>query len=911
VNRANRAIGVGSGVAMAVAVAVILAALAPIAGAQTAEGIPAKPVAPRQQVDASQLTALPKQTRFVEAEYPADAKARGVEADVVLLLDVSATGKVDAANVSVPADPPGFGFDEAAVAAALQFEFEPARRGDTPIAVQITYRYRFTLKRAEPAPAPAAPAEAAPAPAAPRAPSVVNLAGTLRERGTRKPVAGVVVTVYREGREGEAAEPQGFEATSDATGEFVFYDLPPGTWTVAVRSGGYHRFDTSETIGSDERVDVTYHLEKTSYNPYDVTVTAPRPRKEVSRTSISREQIDTVPGGAGDPLAVVQNFAGVARAPIAGEIIVRGSSPKDTQVYIDGATVPLLYHFGGLKSVLPMAFLEGIDFYPGNFSPMYGHATGGILDVRIKEVRPERVGGTVDMSVLDVGMTVEAPIGDKGGIAIGARRSHVDAVLPAVIPDDSDIDLVTAPRYYDGQILASYRPAPAHDLRAMVLASDDSLKLLFENPADIDPNFEGNSFSTRSSFYRAIGSYRYAPSARFDNLLRVSGGTNWEKVSAGQFLLDFDFTTLQLRDAMRYQIGKRWTLTGGLDVGYARVNGVVHADAQGPPREGDRSDGDFGDEQLEVTINGDDYWFPAAFAEADLEPVDGLKLFPGVRVDYFEQTGETRVQPRFTARWQLDPRVAVKAGVGRYDQTPQFVETNRTFGNPDVEAERSIHYSAGVEWKPFPWLTLDATGFYKDLSHLVSRTDALVMDGGMTRPLRYDNGGEGRVYGAELVARHELAHNLAGWIAYTVSRSERRDSGATEDRLFDYDQPHILTAVATYFLPGNWQVGARFRLVSGNPETPVIGSVFNATADRYDPVYGPTNSGRVDAFHQLDVRIDKRWVFEDWMFNLYLDVQNVYNQANPEATAYSYDYTEAKPVRSLPILPILGLRAEL
>ena len=91
----------------------------------------------------------------------------------------------------------------------------------------------------------------------------------------------------------------------------------------------------------------------------------------------------------------------------------------------------------------------------------------------------------------------------------------------------------------------------------------------------------------------------------------------------------------------------------------------------------------------------------------------------------------------------------------------------------------------------------------------------------MPRPLIYDNGGTGRVYGMELVARHDFTNNFTGWLAYTLSRAERRDSGETEDRLFDFDQTHILTVVGSYLLPRNWQVGGRFRLVSGNPITPV------------------------------------------------------------------------------------------
>ena len=176
--------------------------------------------------------------------------------------------------------------------------------------------------------------------------------------------------------------------------------------------------------------------------------------------------------------------------------------------------------------------------------------------------------------------------------------------------------------------------------------------------------------------------------------------------------------------------------------------------------------------------------------------------------------------------------------------------------------------------------------------------------------MTYDNGGRGRVIGLEVVARRELAAGFVAWIAYTLSRSERLDSGQTDWRLFDYDQTHILAAVAAYDLPRHWRIASRFRYVSGNPQTPVLGSVFNSVTDAYDPVFGKVNSARQPPFLQLDVRLDKQWVFDRWLLDAYVDLQNATNHTNPEGIAYNYDYTQSKVSQGLPILPFLGLRAE-
>jgi len=883
------------------------------------EGVaPPRPPAD-QPVEATKLDKVPKQTKFVEAKYPKEAADENIEADVVLMLDINDSGKIDAVGIAEPAGgaAAGLGFDEAAMAAAQGFEFEPAEMGGKPIAVQIQYRYKFRLAAKAPpeaaAPDGGAPPDAGASPASspataavpPRAP-VVNFTGRLIERGTRLPIAEALVTVFRE----VDGKPVGFESPSDATGAFRFFDLSPGEWKVQVDTPGYYPYRTTEIVRAGEAIEAVYHVEKGSYNPYDVTVTATRPRKEVSRTVLAAAEIDKVPGTAGDPLAVIQNFAGVARAPLAGVLIIRGAAPEDSRVFVDGAEVPLIYHFGGLRSVIPVGILDSIEFYPGNFSPMYGRATGGIVDVQIKKLQPKKVGGYADISLLDSGVYLEAPLGDKGAIAIAGRRSYIDVILNAAVPGDASVGLTTAPRYYDFQLVASYRPKPAHDLRFFFLGSDDRLELLFRNPADIDTGLTGSSLGSSTSFYRSLTTWRYVPSPSFENTFRISQGRNWFKFNAGQLGFDLNLYTSHLRDTARTRWNDRFALSFGADVLFGKSDLFVKLPR--PPKEGEPMGGFDPSETLTTELDGQVIWSPAVFAELEWKPLPKLLVLPGLRVDYFQRVDELAVQPRLTARWEVVPGITVKGGAGLFIQEPDFDETDPVFGNPDLETERALHTSAGVEWKPRPHLSFDGTLFYKDLANLVSRTERLTTDGaGMMRPLNYDNGGSGRVYGAELVARHEFNANFTGWLAYTVSRALRRDTDASEDRLFDFDQTHILTAVGSYLLPRNWQIGARFRLVSGNPITPIVGSVFNADQDEYYPVYGRINSARNPLFQQLDVRIDKRWIYKSWVLNIYLDVQNIYNHANVEGLNYNYDFSESQRNTGMPIFPILGVRAEL
>ena len=96
-----------------------------------------------------------------------------------------------------------------------------------------------------------------------------------------------------------------------------------------------------------------------------------------------------------------------------------------------------------------------------------------------------------------------------------------------------------------------------------------------------------------------------------------------------------------------------------------------------------------------------------------------------------------------------------------------------------------------------------------------------------------------------------------------------------------------------YRLGRGWEAGVTFRLVSGNPDTPIIDSSLNAITGEYSPIFGRLNSIRNPAFNRLDLRVEKQWKFTAWKLALYLDVQNAYNAQNPEGIVYDYEYRQA------------------
>jgi hypothetical protein len=141
-------------------------------------------------------------------------------------------------------------------------------------------------------------------------------------------------------------------------------------------------------------------------------------------------------------------------------------------------------------------------------------------------------------------------------------------------------------------------------------------------------------------------------------------------------------------------------------------------------------------------------------------------------------------------------------------------------------------------------------------------------------------------------------------------RSELKDRPDGPWRLFGFDQTHILTFMLAGAWPRGWGLSIRFRLASGNPSTPYKGGIYDADADVYIGVPGKFNSERLPLFHQLDIRLDKKFVFKRWMLSLYLDVQNVYNHRASEFVSYNFNYTQRTYATGLPIIPSFGIKGE-
>lgn len=658
-------------------------------------------------------------------------------------------------------------------------------------------------------------------------------------------------------------------------------------------------------------------------------------RDEVSRQTLSTEELSKIPGTFGDPLRAIENLPGAARPPFnTGLFIIEGARPTDSRVYMQAAEVPQLYHYGGLTSVVPAGFIDRLEYLPHNFGVRYGRATAGTIDVELRAGKRDRWHGAVDVNVLHIGVEAEGPLvrggtskeGDArvGTLLLGVRRSYIDAGLAfinAIGEGPPGLKFVNAPVYWDYQAVLN-QPLGGGVLRISLTGADDQIRLRFAGPQDFDPSVNGQ-FSTHILFHRLLARYTRRLD-RWDLLVQDTTGYTTTDLSLGRTVSLLVRTVssdvrLEARRAFTDASGaEKLRLLFGADLQFAYL--WLDAAVPAPVREGEfqRPPGTLS----QVRVNDEGLIAnPGLYAELSAQPHPGLTITPGLRFDYWSYIRRYTLDPRLSVRAYLSRLTQVKVAAGLYAQDPQPQDYFSDFGNAELRPERALHVSFAVEQALYHGLFLEVTGIYKHLFDFAATSTYKRRFGSGPDPEelhseRTASTASGRIYGATFLLRQSVSKHLFGWISYSLLRSERRDCDTCSPRLFDFDQTHVLIAAVHTYLPYRIEVGLRFRYITGVPVTLAKGGIFDSDLDQYQPVL-PTvaerdaQNERLADFHQLDLRIERAFVFKRWSFRLYLDISNLYNRRAAEQVIYSYDYSKRAVLTGLPILPSLGVRVEL
>lgn len=846
------------------------------------------------------LTKAPALLEFVEARYPESELAEGKAATVVLQLAVAADGTVSEAAVVTSA---GAEFDAAAIEAVKEFRFSPAEFDGVPAPVKLTYRYEFTQRVV--------------------LPTTATYRGVVVAKGTGAPQAGVRIVLSG-----------GLETVTNERGEFSFTELPAGEIQVTLSRDDLTPLGTTETLEGGKVLEARYDIElpvpleegvPEEKDDFEIVVQAPRLVKQVVSTEVSAEEARRVPGTQGDVLKVVENLPGVARSAAGSSgVVVWGAAPQDTRTYVGAVRIPMLYHFGGLRSVIHNDRVQSVELIPGGYGAAYGRGLGGLVRVDDRDPAKDKLHGSAQADLLDASLAFTAPVGEKLSFAIAGRKSYIRE-LSTLLDDQSFQQFFTLPAYHDGQARLRYQLSPTEwiELGGMISGDEQTRTQPSSDPSRRMTDTRRLDFERVDILYRKTledgSELDLAPwvgrdnSGRFGNFGGVPTNATTESYLVG------------FRGEWRGKFAKLATGRIGLDFELEQSTSTRNGSITAPPREGDsflfgRPPSDqVNFDQWKSTIAS-----VAPYGEVDVALFDEkLHLTPGVRIEPYLLNIERRrpfdpaspgqgayvsdiaVQPRFAAKYAVFERLSLKGAVGLYRQPPLADDLSAVFGNPLLGLARGQHYLVGALVSLPANVSVEATFFH-------TRSEALVARNAADSPVLAQallNQGDGRSLGAQFLLRKDKGDSrFFGWVAYTLLKSERRDDPEGNWRPFDFDQTHVLTALGSYDLGLGFEFGLRARLSTGYPRTPVVDAFYNSRQGRYEPVLGRVNSDRIPLFFQLDARVTKRFKFDASELEVYLDVQNVTNRENPEEIAYSPDFAERRYILGLPILPVAGAR---
>jgi hypothetical protein len=696
--------------------------------------------------------------------------------------------------------------------------------------------------------------------ASPSADAPVWLRGRILAKGSQGPVS--LATVVAKTSAGAEAR-----AEADDDGKFEVR-VACGERVLSVRAPGYEPLSiVTDACAKGPPLQLRL-VPRPGLPVYETLITAERDQPSVD---LRGAELTSTPGSLGDPLRTIESLPGVAvvawPAPI---YAIRGSNPGNTGYFLDQLEVPLLFHLALGPSVIHPFFFDSLSFFPGGYPVQLGRYVGGAVATETRAPPGDRVHASADLRLYDAGGLISLPLPDgNGGVAAAFRYSYTGTLLSLL---RNDVKLA----YWDYQLRAD-RKVGSWKLTLLTFGSSDDLNYRVDN----------QTFSNeyRLQFHRI--SLRARHGLRDGQLsLQLAVGYDYSLAPIVQDTYAISASAEGIYPRIAYERStEHWLLLAGADGELQAFWPKTNVEEVG--------ESDLARDRLAALLG--------IYASATYRLDDRLAVTPGLRWDGYLISGSGRqhLDPRISARLNLDKKTWLTGSAGRFSQAPSLgvqLPAAQNFGLSLYGLQSSWQASVGFGRKALPGVEVELTGYL----HLYSLTD--LRDPALAKPDPLASDflirREARSYGLEVMIRRPASERLYGWIAYTLSQSQRAMGGGVIGPS-DWDQRHILNAVAGYRIAA-YTLGLRAHYNSGRPVL-INGAVTGAQAETFV---------RLPAFYQLDLRAERRFLFDAFTLAAYVEVVNT--TLTREVYQLSRDQDGELREQSLRVfLPSLGLRGQM
>lgn len=689
-------------------------------------------------------------------------------------------------------------------------------------------------------------------------------------------------------------------AATDNTGFFLIEEVPQGSHRIEFSIIGYRTVVKDVQIMEGAATSINVSLSQEAIGMTAVSVTPGH--YGISRSSddpdqfLDVDEIKTTPGTSGDVYMALATLPGVASVGPAAPVYVQGGRSDENLVLFDHGWVANAFHMdlggGGVYSIFTPPLLSGVNLYTAGFDAEYGDRLSGVLDVETRDGNCYRYHGSASLSMTGAELVAEGPIpstDNRVSFLVSARRSYFDLMIGLTEYGD---DFVRFPNYYDLTGKLSYKISPRHKLTLTGLwASDNAILVLDTTVTDVRGDQEWNSVKgvTSMMLRSHLGDHLTS------RLVASASRGRTEYLLGNEWFDDRTKTVYAVREDLFYSGIKGHFFKAGAILDWRSQEVDMMMPILSHPQENLHTD--MPAVKIDTLLAGPCI---GAYLTDTWELVPWLSIAPGVRIDYFLPTKEITVSPRFAAALMIGEKLVLRGAWGLYHQTPPLLELTPGYGNPELASRRAQHVVAGAETALPLDITLRTEGFYKVF-------DQLPLDDSLHG---LSNNGEGYAYGAGILIQRQTRSRLRGWTSYTYTVAQRKEYSYIELVAPDFDMTHLVTLVATFDIGRGWEAGARWQYASGRPYTPIVDATRDTLTGYWIPIPGAVNSERTPDFHELDLRMLKRWEFQRWNLAIFLEALNAYSHYNVADFHYNADYTVVDTFPFYPtVIPSFGVIA--
>jgi len=695
-------------------------------------------------------------------------------------------------------------------------------------------------------------------------------------------------------------------------GEYEINGLTPGLYNLEASFVGYKPLVVFEVQVTNARTTfVDFPLEEQAQQLDEVVVTAANSfsksdESPLSLRTIGTAEIKRTPGGNRDISKVVRSLPGVASVPsFRNDIIIRGGAPSENTFYLDGIQIPVINHFqtqgssGGPVGMINVDLLSEVNFYSGAFPANRGNTMSSVFDFRLKDGRSDKwtMNGIVGAS--DLGVSFEGPVSTKSTLVLSARRSYLRFLF-------SIFNLPFLPVYNDLQFKYKYKISDRDQITLLGIGAVDDFTLNYDAPENAKSIADKEEAEYILNLLPVSTQWNYTAGIKYEhfrkhgvtslflsqNVLNNTSTKYEGNDDSDPENLVQDYVSRETERRLRledYRTTNNWKLNYGINYEFAKYDtrdfskivtqqGLVVRDYQSL-----------------LTINK---W--GLFSQVSHTLKEKITLSLGVRADANNYSPEMQnlldqLSPRMSASFSVTPSININFNTGIYYQMPAYTvlgyrdDQSNVLVNKENQVKyiRSKHLVSGLEFNLPHNSRITVEGFlkhYDQYPFLLQDSISLAnlgADFGTIGNAPVTSTSRGRTYGIEFLLQQKLFKGFYGLLSYTWVRSEFRDkNGALVPS--SWDNRHLVSLTGGKKFRKNWEIGVRWLFTGGAPYTP-----YNVQAtvrkENWDvrpyglPDYHRLNTQRISPFHQLDLRIDKKYFFKRWSLDVYFDVQNAYN----------------------------------